>query len=185
MSDTSGLMHKSMPTFSTTLGVIASLIAIIGFVFGITRIYGDERPLIPVPPPTSSPTVSPSPTGSPDGVSRTAYTKKVDKICQATYDENLAANQQLGNTREYGVFFFNNYREMLREWSAITPPRGDQGTIDSIIDLLTRSNLAYNRTLVARTQQQYDKAELEATDLGRSGTSKARAYGFRVCGAFD
>ena len=119
---------------------------------------------------------------------KAAFIKEADKICgdeeeelgkeiTAFAKEKNIPIEEGGATEDQETELFQevvlpNIAKQGEEIAALTPPEGDEGTIEELTDAL------------AEEVKQAEEADDTATDETLAGATKiAKAYGFKVCGA--
>jgi hypothetical protein len=178
------------------IALLASLIALIAFFFGITRIAGEERSLIPPSSvPTHSSTGVPSPSESEDppptpdrAALKARYITAADAVCLVWFKKNAEDRNSYGRTMQYAHALVQNFESMLVEWEAVPAPVTEDAVVRPIISDLRSGNMLYAEALDAHDQsdaEAYRTAEARSKSITSSATERAKQFGFRVCAIYD
>ena len=117
---------------------------------------------------------------------KAVFIKEADKIC--TDDENELNQEITAFLKENGVaekepsedqqvelfhsLILPNIAKQAEEIAALTPPEGDESTIEDLTD-----------TLEEEVAEAEEEDGLPAEDTLKGATDKAKAYGFKSCGS--
>jgi hypothetical protein len=118
---------------------------------------------------------------------KAAFIKEGDQICTTDEDElneeitafakenGISTNKEPSKDLQIELFHnlvLPNIAKQAEELAALTPPEGDEGTIEDLTDTLSEE--------VAEAEEEDG---LPGDDTLKGATDKAKAYGFKSCGS--
>lgn len=140
---------------------------------------------------TSSPTTGSDSSSNGSGgeaPTKSAFIKEADKVCGEAEDElveevkdfakenGIPIEKEEPNKAQQAELFqavvLPNIARQAEELAALTPPEGDEATIEDLTD-----------TLAEEVAEAEEESGAPADDTLAGATKKARAYGFKVCGS--
>jgi hypothetical protein len=177
------------------IGLVAAA-ATVSVPFIERSLDGDEGPNVVVGPSFTAPPWSPppeegtSPPGPgptsvpPNVLSREAYTRAADELCEEAFREAGAIVESESDrlARFEQVLLVHN--GLLIQWGKLEPPPGDEDDIDDILRAFDAGNSEAQRAATAFRSGDvsgYNAAESRGRQHEAEGSALARAYGFRVC----
>jgi hypothetical protein len=118
---------------------------------------------------------------------KAVFIKEADKVCGAAEKELVAEVKEFAKEKgiplkkepseaQQGELFrlviLPNIGRQAEEIAALTPPEGDEGTIEELTD-----------TLSSEVEEAEGESGAPADDTLKEASKEAKAYGFKVCGS--